>query len=182
MTKGWGVVIVLAIAVLVVFGIALSGLLPHSDDAAITGLAPGQTATFEGQNLQLPEPWHQYLPGSRGSTLTMKKAGAGRMGPTLTLEDERRHPEDVQHFLSGWMNAKGNPGFRPASLDEFHDTAVDQGGMRCVSIHWPDAKKPLQLVCIASNGRWKLTLIGTDSEIPALDAVAQQMPGFVRNQ
>ena len=181
MTKGWGVVIVLAVAVAVVFTIALSGLLPHSDDAAITGLAPGQIAVFQGQQLQLPDPWHEYTPGSRGLTLTMKKAGAGRAGPTLTLEDERRHPEDVQQFVSGWRNANGTPGFRPQSLDEFHDSSVDGSAMRCVSIHWPDAKRPLQLVCIASNGRWKLTLVGKDDDVPALDAVAQQMPGFLRN-
>ena len=181
MTKGWGVVIILAVAVAVVFTIALSGLLPHSDDGAITGLAPGQIAIFQGQQLQLPEPWRQYVPGSRGGTLTMKKSGGGRSGPTLTLEDERRHPEDVQHFVSGWMAANGTPGFRPQSLNELHDTSVDGAGMRCVSIHWPDAKRPLQLVCIASNGRWKLTLVGTDSDVPALDAVAQQMPAFLRN-
>ncbi len=179
MTKGWGVVIVLAIAVVVVFGIAISGLLPHSDDAAITGLAPGQVATFQGRSFTLPEPWHEYKPGSRGLTLTMKKAGAGRAGPTLTLEDERRHPEDAKLFVSGWMQAKGTPGFRPQNLEEFHDASVDGGSMRCVSIHWPDSHRPLQLVCIASNGRWKLTLTGKDEDVPALDAVAQQMPAFI---
>lgn len=181
MLKGWGVVIVLGIAVAVVFFVALSGLLPHSDDAAITGLAPGQIAFFQGQNLRLPDPWHEYLPGSRGGTLTMKRARGGRTGPTLTLEDERRRPEDVEGFVRGWMNANGNPGFRPTGLDEFHDSAVDSAAMRCVSIHWPDARRPLQLVCLASDGRWKLTLVGRDSDVSALDAVAQQIPAFVRN-
>ncbi|HEY4358472.1 MAG TPA: hypothetical protein VGN16_22180 [Acidobacteriaceae bacterium] len=181
MMRGWGVVIILGCAVAIVFAILFFGVLPHSDDAAITGLAPGQSTVFLGQTLNFPEPWKVYTPGSRGAILNLKKAGGGRAGGTFTLEDERRHPEDVHRFVDGWMSMPNNsPGFKPLGIEPFHDNSVDNARMQCVAIHWADQHKPLQLVCLASDGRWKLTLWGADSDVPVVDAFADQMPGFQR--
>jgi hypothetical protein len=181
MKRGWGPVIILGIAVVIVFTIAISGILPHSDDSAITGLAPGQSTTWQGKTLTFPEPWQMYSPGSRGGILMLKKAGGGRSGATFTLEDERRRPESTQNFVSAWLNMPNvNPGFKPLGDDQYHDSSVDPAGMHCVAVHWSDQRRPLQLICLASDGRWKFTLTGADSDIAVVDALAQQMPEFQR--
>ena len=170
------VVLLLTVAVLAVFGIVAKQHMEekHADDLP----SVPSSVTFAGKTLDVPTDWHVYEAGSRDTSLDLLRHANDTLGPSLTLEDERGKPEIPAKFVSGWMRAQRVPGFQPQSLDEFHDAAVDAAGAPCVKIDWGGSRTPLRFICLSSNGRWKLTLSGTEDDVPALDAMARQLSAF----
>jgi hypothetical protein len=181
MKRDTAIVLVLTIAVAAVFSVVVHDRLAGKPNTDADTSAP-ETVTFSGRTLDVPQAWYVYEPGTRGEILDIVKRSGDKLPPSITLEDERNHPEIPGKFVSGWRNAQRFSGFQPQSLDDFHDSTVDAAGMPCVAINWGGARRPLQLVCLSSNGHWKLTLSGSDADIPALDTMARQLPGFQREQ
>jgi len=171
------ILVLLLIAGGICYMLVTDNAAPHSEKESKAG--PG-TAEFMGKTLQVPEGWNVYAFGTRGGTLSLTRHVDKGPGPLLTLEDERKTPEDPAKFVGGWKNSLRVPGFHPKSLEEFHDPAVNTAGARCVAMEWGGTSRPFRLVCLASNGRWKLTLSGDDSDVPALDEMVRQLPNFVR--
>jgi hypothetical protein len=171
------VFLLLIVAGVVVYLLMNPSAAPRPDKESEAGPT---TAQFMGKTLHVPEGWGVYAFGTRGGTLSLTRHVAQGLGPLLTLEDERRAPEDPAKFVGGWKKSLRVPGFHPKSLEEYHDDVVNSVGARCVAMEWGGTQRPFRLVCLTSNGRWKLTLSGDDSDVPALDDMARQLPGFVR--
>lgn len=172
------------VAIVVLVG-AIAGVVVYlekdrfaSSGATSSVEAQPQAVSFEGRTLQAPAAWR--VTESTNGVLSLMSATHDNLPPTLTLEDERLKPEVPGGFVAGWKNAQRYPDFHPLSLEEFHDAAVDQAGAPCVRIDWGGTRRPLRIVCLASDGRWKLTLSGSASDVGALDMLAQQLPEFTR--
>lgn len=139
------------------------------------------TVNFLGETLEVPAGWSVYQFGTRNGTLTLTRPIEQSLNSMLTLEDERNSPEIASQFVSGWLHSVGLvPGFTPQSLKEYHDQSVDAANLRCVAMHWNGPQRPYRIICLASNGRWKLTLSGEEEDTAAFDTMAQQLPGFIR--
>ena len=96
---------------------------------------------------------------------------------TVGIIDRRSRPEHADTFVASWKAAAGSKGFHPLSLDEFHDSAVDSAGMRCVAIR-TKPPNPLTIFCATIGGHWRLVLAGDNSDITGLDELATQMSMF----
>jgi hypothetical protein len=171
------VVLIAAVAV-VYYLLATGGLERKNGQEPVKAVS---SVNFMGETLQVPQSWGVYEFGTRGGVLALTRKADHGLNPMLTLEDERTKPEDPARFVSGWENSLRVPGFHPKSLEEYHDTAVDAAGEHCVIMHWDGTQRPLRVICITGNGRWKLTLSGDDDDVNAFDTMAQQLPGFVQN-
>ena len=172
------ILILLLIAVAVVYYLLAAGTFaPKNSTERITSTP---NVIFEGKTLQVPDGWGVYEFGTRGDVLALTRKSSHGLNPMLTLEDERKKPEDASKFVSGWQASLRVPGFHPKSLVEYHDNAVDGADEQCVEMRWDGNQRPLRVICLAGNGRWKLTLSGDDGDLPAFDTMAQQIPAFVR--
>jgi hypothetical protein len=133
-----------------------------------------KTVVFLKHSLQLPPLWQKYAAGSTEETLVLNRGSAGPSQPMITLDDEREKPEIPAQFVDGWKNATRYPGFNPQSVDSFHDAAVDAEGATCVQVDWGGAQRAIKVICLSSDGRFKVSLSGSVQDTRALDVMVEQ--------
>lgn len=169
----------LIIWLLVLLGLAVIGyaILHHYQSQEHHEDSESQkSVAFAGRLLQLPPLWEKYVAGSNLLTLVLTPQGQApsQNSKVLTLEDQRQRPEIPSQFVAGWQNAPRAADSPILGIAPYHDASVNAVGASCVRIDYGGPLRPLKILCLSNDGRWKATLSGDDRDLRPLDNLVEQ--------
>ncbi|SEF71507.1 hypothetical protein SAMN05421819_0919 [Bryocella elongata] len=165
----------LLLAFVVVCGIGVGVRLYRSSQSRVDR-GSAQSVSFAGRTLQLPPLWKPDLAETTVHTLVLTPEGLapGANPKRISLEDERDHPETPSQFVDGWLKTPHEPDPTVESMIPYYDASVNAVGASCVRIAYGGAERSLKIICLAHDGRYKVTFTGSERDIRPLDSLIEQ--------
>lgn len=130
-----------------------------------------KTVFFAGHGLLLPPAWQR----SGDSSTVIKLRLVHGLDPenieSLMVEDQRMAPESTDNFVEKWQ-ARTDLGAQ--TISTYHDASVNAVGASCVKVDFGGTPKRIRVSCLSTDGRWKVTLVGGERDLRALDTLVEQ--------